>query len=59
MTKLAITQVRSSIHRNPSQLGTLRALGLDRRGRTVEFEDSPQLQGQLKVITHLVKVEEV
>jgi ribosomal protein L30 len=40
-------------------MGTLKALGLNRRGRTVEFEDSPQLQGQLKVITHLVKVEEV
>lgn len=59
MARLRVTQTRSSIHRNPSQMGTLKALGLNRRGRTVEFEDSPQLQGQLKVITHLVKVEEV
>ena len=58
MAKLAITQVRSEIHTNPSQRGTLAALGLGKRGRTVEREDSPQLQGQLKVISHLVKVEE-
>ncbi len=59
MTRLAITQVRSSIHRNPHQMGTLRALGLDRRGRTVELEDSPQLRGQIKVVNHLVEVKEI
>jgi large subunit ribosomal protein L30 len=59
MAKLAITQVRSNIHRNPHQIGTLKALGLGRRGRTVEREDTPQLQGQLKVITHLVEVKEI
>jgi len=58
MAKLSITQTRSSIHRNPHQMGTLKALGLNKRGRTVEFEDSPQLQGQLKVISHLVEVKE-
>jgi large subunit ribosomal protein L30 len=59
MAKLAITQIRSNIHRNPHQMGTLQALGLGKRGRTVELEDSPQLQGQLKVITHLVEVKEI
>ena len=58
MAKLSITQIRSDIHTNPSQRGTLGALGLGKIGRQVEREDSPQLQGQLKVISHLVKVEE-
>jgi large subunit ribosomal protein L30 len=58
MAKLAITQIRSNININPHQKGTLEALGLTKIGRTVEREDSPQLQGQLKVITHLVEVEE-
>lgn len=58
MAKLSITQTRSNIHTNPHQKGTLEALGLGRRGRRVEREDSPQLQGQLKVVTHLVKVED-
>ncbi len=58
MAKLAITQIRSNINNNPHQKGTLEALGLGKIGRTVEREDTPQLQGQLKVVTHLVEVEE-
>ena len=58
MAKLSITQIRSDINTNPSQRGTLAALGLGKRGRKVEREDSPQLQGQLKVVSHLVEVEE-
>ncbi len=58
MAKLSITQIRSDINTKPSQRGTLAALGLGKLGRSVEREDSPQLQGQLKVVSHLVKVEE-
>ncbi len=58
MAKLAITQVRSNIHTNPHQRGTLQALGLGKIGRKVEREDSPQLQGQIRTVVHLVKVEE-
>ncbi|MCB0870627.1 MAG: 50S ribosomal protein L30 [Solirubrobacterales bacterium] len=58
MAKISITQTRSDINTNPSQRGTLAALGLGKIGRKVERDDSPQLQGQLKVISHLVKVEE-
>ena len=58
MAKLSITQIRSEINTNPNQRGTLAALGLGKRGRSVERDDSPQLQGQRKVVSHLVKVEE-
>ncbi|HMU26723.1 MAG TPA: 50S ribosomal protein L30 [Solirubrobacterales bacterium] len=58
MAKLAIKQIRSDINTNPSQRGTLAALGLGKIGRKVERDDSPQLQGQLKVVSHLVEVEE-
>lgn len=58
MARLAITQTRSPIHTNPSQRKTLAALGLGKRGKTVEFEETPQLKGQIRVIEHLVKVEE-
>ena len=58
MAKLSITQIRSDINTNPSQRGTLAALGLGKIGRKVERDDSPQLQGQLKVVSHLVEVEE-
>lgn len=41
MAKLAIKQIRSDINTNPSQRGTLAALGLGKIGRKVERDDSP------------------
>lgn len=58
MTKLKVRQTRSAIRTNPHQRGTLKALGLRKTGDSVEREDSPQLQGQLDVVKHLVEVEE-
>jgi large subunit ribosomal protein L30 len=51
-----ITQVRSAVGTNPSQRATLKALGLGRIGKAVERKDSPQLQGQIRVVSHLVEV---
>jgi len=51
-----IKQVRSTAGTNPSQKATLQALGLGRIGKSVERKDSPQLKGQLKVVSHLVEV---
>jgi large subunit ribosomal protein L30 len=51
-----ITQVRSSNGSNPSQKATLYALGLGKIGSETEKKDSPQLQGQLRVVSHLVEV---
>jgi large subunit ribosomal protein L30 len=51
-----ISQVRSANGTDPNQKATLKALGLGRIGRTVERQDSPQLQGQLRVVSHLVEV---
>lgn len=56
MSAVKIRQVKSTNGTNPSQKATLRALGLGRIGRSVEYKDSPQLQGQLRVISHLVEV---
>ena len=58
MAKLVIREVRSAIRTNPHQRGTLKALGLSRPGSRVEREDSPQLRGQVRVVSHLVEVEE-
>ncbi len=58
MARLAITQTRSAINTKPAQRKTLAALGLGRRGRTVELEETPQLKGQIRVVEHLVQVEE-
>jgi large subunit ribosomal protein L30 len=55
--RLRITQVRSKIGTQERHRGTLRALGLRRIGHTVEHEDSPQLQGMLRLVARLVRVE--
>lgn len=58
MSSLRITQVRSTIGQSERHRGTMRALGLGKIGRSAEHADSPQLQGQLRQIRHLVTVEE-
>jgi large subunit ribosomal protein L30 len=56
VSAVTIEQVRSANGTDPKQKATLKALGLGRIGKAVEQEDSPQLQGQLRVISHLVEV---
>ncbi|MBU1318051.1 MAG: 50S ribosomal protein L30 [candidate division Zixibacteria bacterium] len=57
--KLKITQVRSSIGRRWDQEATLRALGLRKMHHTVTHNDTPQIRGMVRKITHLLKVEEI
>jgi len=56
VSAVKISQVRSANGTDPKQKATLKALGLGRIGRSVERQDSPQLQGQLRVVSHLVEV---
>ena len=58
MSKVVITQVRSNIGQTYKHEGTLRALGLGKIGRSAEHDDSPQLQGMLRHVRHLVRIEE-
>jgi large subunit ribosomal protein L30 len=55
---LLITQVKSSNGANGKQRDTLRSLGLRGIHKSVEREDSPQLQGMVHAVRHLVTVEE-
>jgi large subunit ribosomal protein L30 len=57
VSELKITQVRSGIGQSRRHLGTLRALGLGKIGRSADHRDSPQLQGMLRQIRHLVTIE--
>ena len=57
MSGLKITQVRSAIGQSQRHRGTLRALGLGKIGRSAKHKDSPQLQGMLRQVRHLVTVE--
>lgn len=57
MSTVKVTQVRSGIGQSDRHLGTLRALGLGKIGRSAEHQDSPQLQGMLRQVRHLVHVD--
>ena len=56
--KVMITLVKSPIGRLPKQRATLKALGLTKLNKTVEKENNEFIQGMIKVVEHLVKVEE-
>jgi len=58
MSKIAITLVKSSIKRPKVQKATLKALGLNKMHRTVEKESNPAILGMIRVVNHLVKVEQ-
>jgi large subunit ribosomal protein L30 len=55
---LKITQTRSVIGQTEKHRGTLRALGLGKIGRSVLRQESPQLDGMLRKVRHLVRIEE-
>ncbi|MFQ5675011.1 MAG: 50S ribosomal protein L30 [bacterium] len=57
--QLKITQVRSLIGRHYKQKRTMAALGLGKMHRTVVHDESPQIQGMINKVSHLVKVETV
>lgn len=57
--KLKITWIKSTISTKKRHRGTIRALGLRRLNRSVVKNDTPQLQGMLRLVGFLVRVEEV
>ena len=57
MTSVKITQVRSTIGQSDRHIGTLRALGLGKIGRTKEHTVTAELQGMLRQVNHLVRVD--
>ncbi|MEO1099805.1 MAG: 50S ribosomal protein L30 [Bacteroidota bacterium] len=59
MTKVRISQVRSTIKRPERQKRTIKALGLGRVNRSVEVELTPQIAGMINKVSHLVAVTEL
>jgi large subunit ribosomal protein L30 len=57
VSSVKITQVRSTIGQTDRHLGTLRALGLGKIGRSAEHSDSQELRGMLRQVGHLVRIE--
>lgn len=59
MKKLKITQIKSIIDRPERQKRTIKALGLGRPNYVVIHNDTPQIRGMIRKVSHLVKVEEI
>lgn len=59
MSRLKVTQVKSTIGFRQSQRDTLRTLGLRRIGDVSAHQDSKSVRGMIATVRHLVDVEEV
>ena len=59
MAKIKVTLVKSTIGQVESVKGTIAALGLKKIRSSKELDDPPAMQGMLKKVKHLVKVENV
>ena len=56
--KIRITQTGSPIGRTDDQRATLIGLGLNKRHRSRELVDSPEVRGMLNKVRHLVRIDE-
>ncbi len=59
MARVKITMVKSIIDQSKRQKATMQALGLRKINQSREHELSPQLEGMIKKVSHLVSVENI
>ena len=59
MENVKVTLVKSLIGCKENQIATAKTLGLKRPGDAIVLANNACLQGKIKVISHLVKVETV
>jgi large subunit ribosomal protein L30 len=59
MSKIKVAQTKSIIDRPKNQKKIIEALGLGRPNWEIVHNDTPQIRGMIKKVTHLVRVEEV
>ena len=56
---IKVTLIKSLIASSPKQKANAVSLGLKTIGDSFEAQDTPALRGKLKVLAHLIKVENV
>lgn len=59
MSEVKVTQTKSGIGGTASQRATLKSLGLKRIGASSVREDTPEVRGMIRAVSHLIRVEEV
>ena len=58
MAKIKITLTKCLFGRKQDQIATVKALGLKKLNSSVEKEATPQIEGMVTKVRHLVSVEE-
>ena len=59
MKKVKLTQIKSTIDRSKRQKDTMIALGIRKMNHSVEKEMTPQVEGMINKVAHLLKIEEI
>jgi len=59
MAKVKITQIKSVIDRSKKQKDTMYALGLKKINQSIEKELSPQVEGMINKVSHLITIEKL
>lgn len=59
MARLRVTKIKSTIEKDERQKRTMKALGLNKMGDSNELEKSAVIDGMIRKVQHLVKVENI
>ena len=59
MDMIKVTLVKSTIGCKANQIATAKSLGLNKLGKSAVVPNDAAVQGKIKTISHLVKVETV
>jgi len=57
--KVKIKQIKSTIGSKKNQRDTIKALGLNKIGKTIEKNMNPSVEGMINKVKHLVEVTEI
>lgn len=58
MAEVKVTLVKSHIGKPPKQKSVLNGLGLTKLNKTVVLQDTPEVRGMIRKVSHLIKIEE-
>ncbi len=59
MAKIRVTKIKSTIEKDERQKRTMLALGLNKVGASNEIESNAAVEGMLRKVKHLVKIENI
>ena len=59
MAQVKVTLSKSPIKRNARQKATVQALGLRKLNHCITKEATPQVQGMINAVAHLLKIENI